>query len=330
MTGRVGRRMGVVLVAILALAGAIDGPGAAEEAAEETTEDKPKWSNATDLSIVVTEGNSTTSTIGFKNTLRRDWERAWFELKLDGVRSDTADDRFVLIDPNVTWLPGELPPPAAGTTISPSREADVERYFVEGKYGREITKSVEWNTGASWETNLDAGLLNRYIAFAGLGNIWADKEDLEFNTSYGLSFTYREEETPDPEKDDRFAGLRLSSHFLLGIGKTTTYKNEFTSNFNIADPGDYYLDMTNSLRVALSTHLALKVSLQSLFASEPALEEVDLKAFVILEDPDGVPGNGDEFFRTVSSGGAKLALGNTDIRKQGLDTIFRTSLVIKF
>jgi hypothetical protein len=80
----------------------------------------------------------------------------------------------------------------------------------------------------------------------------------------------------------------------------------------------------------LSKHLALKVSLQLLYEAEPALEEVDLVAFVTLIDPDGIPGNGDEFFQTVPSGGTEIVFGDTDIRKDELDSIFRTSLVINF
>jgi hypothetical protein len=49
-----------------------------------------------------------------------------------------------------------------------------------------------------------------------------------------------------------------------------------------------------------------------------------------LVNPDGVPGTGDERFRTVRSGGTKLVLGFADARKEKLDTIIRTALVIKF
>jgi hypothetical protein len=46
----------------------------------------------------------------------------------------------------------------------------------------------------------------------------------------------------------------------------------------------------------MSNHLALKESLQLTYAAEPALEEVDGIAHVLLVDPDGIPGSGDEFF----------------------------------
>jgi len=57
---------------------------------------------------------------------------------------------------------------------------------------------------------------------------------------------------------------------------------------------------------------------------------LDVIAFVQLINPDGIPGTGDERFRTLSSGGSKLVLGSGDARKDKLDTIFRTALVLKF
>ena len=47
---------------------------------------------------MVTSGNSDTETFGFKNFLRHRWERSQFRLRLEGVRSKTADDRFAVVD----------------------------------------------------------------------------------------------------------------------------------------------------------------------------------------------------------------------------------------
>ena len=64
--------------------------------------------------------------------------------------------------------------------------------------------------------------------------------------------------------------------------------------------------------------------------NEPALEsDLDVIAFVEVINPDGIAGSGDEIFRTLSSGGSKVVLGSADTRKDKLDTVFRTALVIK-
>ena len=78
-------------------------------------------------------------------------------------------------------------------------------------------------------------------------------------------------------------------------------------------------------------HVSLKVSIQWLYENEPALEsDLDVVAFVEVINPDGIPGSGDERFRTLSSGWSKLVLGSADARKDKLDTVFKTALVIKF
>ena len=81
----------------------------------------------------------------------------------------------------------------------------------------------------------------------------------------------------------------------------------------------------------MASRVSLKVSLQWLYENEPALEsDLDVIALVELINPDGIAGSGDEFFRTLSSGGSKLVLGSADARKDKLDTIFKTAIVIKF
>ncbi len=77
-------------------------------------------------------------------------------------------------------------------------------------------------------------------------------------------------------------------------------------------------------------------------AQEPAAEETRwseptelalgraVVARVTLIDPDGAPGSGDELFETVMDGGVLLDFGTGQIRKAGLDAIFRTALVISF
>ena len=47
-------------------------------------------------------------------------------------------------------------------------------------------------------------------------------------------------------------------------------------------------------------------------------------------DPDGAPGSGDELFEAVAAGGVEIDFGTGQIRKAGLDAIFRTALVISF
>jgi putative salt-induced outer membrane protein YdiY len=324
-------RTGIVLLVVAAMAlpwGTVDA-----QTDEDAEKEKP-WRNSTDLSFVVTEGNSDTSTFGLNNNFRWSWEdKARFRWKIEATRTDKADDRSLQVDPSFTWEPGEEGPGEDVTTtlVEPPSEPDVQIFFTEARYDRHIRERVAWNAGASWDRNVDAGILSRTILFGGMTNVfWDKKDELEFNLSYGLSFTDREEENPDPEKEDQFAGVRFTWDYLNKWGSVTTYENDLTTNVSLADLSDYFVNMTQAISVSMSKKLAIRVSLQWLYNAEPALEDVDVLARVEIVDPDGIPGSGDEFFLTVDSGGVEVELGEDQVRKKSLDTIFRTSLVIKF
>jgi hypothetical protein len=300
-------------------------------------QDKPKeppklgWSNSTDLSLVLTAGNSAAQTWGFTNKLRHVWKNARFDSEVNVVRSDTSDDRFFMVGPGIEFPVGGAPVNPPTSLIKPDPTRDVANYLISGSYERNITPGLFWNAGASWDRNDDAGILNRYIVHAGVGNTWVDTERRRFATSYGLSYTDREEEKPDPEADRRFAGARLGWDYIERFNVGTTFDNKFAANVNLSDATDYSFNTTSALTVAVVNHVSLKVSLQWLYENEPALEsDLDVIAFVEVINPDAIPGSGDESFRTVSSGGAKLVLGTADARKERLDTVFRTALVIKF
>ncbi|MDH3629174.1 MAG: DUF481 domain-containing protein [Acidobacteriota bacterium] len=298
------------------------------------TENTVGWANETELSLATTEGNSNTDSLAFKNSLTRSWKHSRLKLLFDGMRTNNADDRFLLIDPGQVFLPGEQPNLVATEVISPSKDPDAEKYFFEGRFTRKMLSGTRsWNTGGSWDRNEDAGILNRYIAFGGIGNHWIDGPKLNLETSYGLSYTDREEEEPDPEKEQEFLGFRLTADFDYLVRPTTTLSYDFTGNINFEDRSDYSIDTAASVSVAMSGRISLKASIQLLNNSEPALEDVDVIALLRLNDPDGTPGSGDEFFETVAGAGPdvfELTVSEGQARKSSHDTVVRTSLVIRF
>ena len=263
------------------------------------------WSNATDLSYVLTDGNSSARTLGFANRLQHVWPEARFRLDVTSVRSDTADDPFFRVDPGFVFPVGSVPD-VTFQLIKSTPTPDVANYLIGGQYDKNITEQFFWNAGASWDRNEDAGILHRYIAFAGVGNTWSDTENRQFSTSYGISYTDREEIEPDLEKDRRFGGARLGLIYLERLGDLTVFDSDFMTNVNLANPSDYSINTTNSLTVSMSERLSLKVSLQFLFENDPALEtNLDVIAQADLIDPDGIPGTGDELFETVAAGASR-------------------------
>jgi hypothetical protein len=106
------------------------------------TEEELGWSNSTNLSVVVAKGNADTQSFGLDNKLRHHWKQANFQLRLDLFQTNEADDRFLQIEPGLTWLPGEEEPTGSTTVVEPPIETEAARLFVEGKYDREIREDL--------------------------------------------------------------------------------------------------------------------------------------------------------------------------------------------
>ena len=150
--------VGTVVVAI---------PAAAED------EKKLGWENTAELSFVVTSGNSESETFGFKADSVRSWESSSLEFKAGAVRAQqTTLERFGISaapnDPAVPVLVQELE----------TTETTADIYYLKGRYNRDVTKRFFWFAGAGWDRNRPAGIENRYVGEAGVGNLWYDREDL--------------------------------------------------------------------------------------------------------------------------------------------------------
>lgn len=305
-------------------------PLAAQAPGDDNADDTPGWDNATELSVVRTGGNAETQTFGFSNTLRVQGTAQRLRLRFDGVRSRTGDERYLTLPPGIRFPLGGRPEQFETVVVQPPLDPEVEQYFVEGRYDRDLGERFLWHAGASWDRNREAGIRNRSMVFAGVGNTWADRESLALSTAYGFSYTAREEEEEDGFKANRFAGLRINGDYRQRLGTITTIDGALTMNVNVTDRSDYSLHTASGASVAITDYLSLRVSLQWLYEHQPALEEAAILARIALRDPDGIPSSGDELFETVANGGLTVDLGTGRLCKDALDTILRTALVISF
>lgn len=261
------------------------------------------WKDTAELGYVMTSGNSDSSTLGLKNTLVYDWESARFEMKLGAVRVESTPVPFF----------------AVGTATDFTREENdseltAESYFLNGRYDHNITDRFFWFAGAGWDRNTFAGIQNRYTAFGGVGNIWFDTETIKWRTDYALTATKQEDVIEQPDLDDTFLGVRLSSTFLYKWSESGSYGNDTILDENVDDTDDWRVNMTNWVAVNLSNHLALKVSLQWLYDNQPALIAAN------LFDATGAPVDAD----------LDGVQDQVAVEADELDSIFTTALVIKY
>ncbi len=262
-----------------------------------------RWKDSAELSYVVTSGNSDTQTFGFKNKLSKAWDSSSVEFNMGGVRSKATTTRIAIADPFNPSDPNDSP-----FDVHEERDLTAEAYYFNGRYDRKISDGFFWYAGAGWDRNRFSGIDNRYVAAAGVGNIWFDAETLKWRTDYSVTFTKQDDVVENPDFDDTFLGVRVTSAFLKKLGAATTYTNDTIFDENSDETSDFRGNMINSVSVQMSERLALKVSLQWLYDNDPAIKELDLYDV----DPD--------------RGGT--VQGTVTVELDELDSIFTTSLVI--
>ncbi|MBI3450316.1 MAG: DUF481 domain-containing protein [Acidobacteria bacterium] len=263
--------------------------------------DGPKlgWADSAEFSYVATSGNTETQTLGFKDKLTRTWERSLFTLNAGGIRVETTTtDRFAVGTTS-----------SFGVTENKQTVVTAENYFLNGRFDHKISDHFFWFGGAGWDRNTFAGIQNRYTAFGGVGNIWADSDTFKWRTDYGATYTHQEEVVSDPTTQDSFAGLRLSSALARKLGGSTAYTNDTVVDENLNDTKDLRATMTNSLSVSMTKRLAVKISLQWLYDNRPSFKDIDLFAPGTPPTPTGT---------------------KVPFELARLDTIFTTSLVVNF
>ena len=261
--------------------------------AQEEEEQQLGWTNVADLSIVVTTGNSSTSTFAVDDKLGRKWTSSELGFRFGLLRTQTTDERFAVGMPDDFDVIEDL-----------TRELDNERYYVSGQYQRNISSNLFWLAGGGWDKDSNAGIENRTVLFGGVGNTWRDTEQTSFKTDYAVTFTKRVDEIQDPTRDETFSEARLASDFQQKLNASNRIDSNFVFFLNVSDASDYRFDTINSFTANMNSIFALRFSIQFLYQNFPALQEID------LQNVNGLP------------------LGEVVVRKKKLDTVLKFSFLV--
>lgn len=227
-------------------------------------EEKDPWKNKAQVSGVWSGGNSESHSFGAGAHFNyKTDDHAWF-LKLSGVRAEsTSFTRY-----------------AVGTVdnyeVVEESETRVteEKYQMSSRYDHSISERLLWFVGADWERNEFAGIDNRISGSAGLGNAWMDTDTLKFKTHYGLEYTKEDLLTAPPGYDDSFSSFTAGYGLWAKFTKTTLFEQDFKFASNLEESGDFRADLKSALSVTMTDRLALAMSLNIQYDSNPAFEEV--------------------------------------------------------
>lgn len=263
-------RRALATAALLVLAGGLTGPAAvhAQDDGEE-----PGWYWDAELTLVLTAGNSSSSTVGAAAGVRRLWEATEFRLRAGGLRSESGT-----VSRTAVGTPADFE-----VVEDTDLELTAESYFVRTRVNRDVSERFFVYGGAGWERNTFAGFDARFSLVGGAGNTWIEREEMRLLTDYGLTYTIQEDVIDDPDTADSFAGLRVSAEFFRRLTGTTGFLSELTLDENLNETEDLRADFTNSVHIEISEVLALRTSLQLLYDNLPSLTTV------ALEQPAGTP-----------------------------------------
>ena len=200
-------------------------------------------------------GNSESFTFGVGATLKRIWTNS--ELRFDAGGSQTES--------------GLTTRTAIGTTSDytieevTKTEKTAELYFARGRYDYNFTEFLYALGGVDWLRNRFAGIDNRFLIAAGVGNTWAKEENIRFKTDYSFTYTFQNDIVENPLTKSKFPGLRFSYDFWYKLTASTEFESIFIADWNLDNTDDVRIDFTNSLPISISEIFTLKPTLQLLW-----------------------------------------------------------------
>ena len=233
--------------------------------------DAPGLYASADLSYVLTSGNSSSSSLGFKGDLTRRFTRHSIGFAAGGIRASSSPDARYAVG---TPLDFEVQVPEA--------EPTAEAYYGRGRYEFKLSDRLFYTLGAGWERNRFSGIENRWVVDTGMGYVLLNSDRVGLRGAAGLTYT-SEDFTVDDGGDGSFLGARAGWDFRYGLLATTTFTHTLIFDQSFEDSSDQRIDAQFGLRVAMSAKLGLKVNWRILFDNQPASAEIPLFA------PGGAP-----------------------------------------
>ena len=267
----------VAAVALLTFASLARAQQNAAPTAKTATDDKAfkidapgLYANA-DLSYVLTSGNSSTSSLGFKGDVTRRFTRHSIGFAAGGIRTSSSPDARVAVG-----TPDDF------EVRIPDAEPTAAAYYARGRYDYKLTERLFYTAGAGWERNRFSGIENRWVVDTGLGYVFVNTDRTLFRGAAGITYT-SEDFTVDDGGDGSFVGGRVGWDFRHKLFATPTLTHSFIFDQSFEDGSDSRVDAQFGLHVAMNAKLGLKVNWRILYDNQPAFAEVPLFT------PGGVP-----------------------------------------
>lgn len=253
-----------------------------------------KWKVSTELSYVVTGGNSPVSTFSLANTASKKWDKNAVIFKTYILRGNSTTTTMTAVG-----TPDEYVIDEQKTT-----KLVAENYVLSGQYDRTLSRAVTAQVSFNWDRNKFSGIASRFVLTAGTGFPIIQQKNTTLKTDTSLTFTLRKY-VADITRS--FAGFRIVTAFEQKFSAQAAYLTSILFDDNLKRTVDWRLDWANIVSAPISKSLSLKTSLRTVYAHSPATRAIELFDSI-----------GDDLGETVS------------IPLKKLDVYFTNSLVISF
>jgi putative salt-induced outer membrane protein YdiY len=310
--GRSGYLAFVFLVTV-ALSGAFVQTGYAQEdravdedalstLAPEDDPDEPLagFYDTADLSLVITGGNSSSTSFGFRNLAEYYWPSSSLRFDAGGL-STTARSR----EDRVAVGTGE----GDFEVVDGDRQKTAENFFANLRFDKDLSERWFAFAIAGWNRNTFAGFDNRWQGALGLGWIAVDTDRTTLR--FDLAGTYTSEDPIVGPVND-FAGLRFGYDYIQRLGENSNFYSTLILDENLKNTDDLRADWYNAIEVSITDLIFLKTSFRVQWRNDPLFEELP------LFDSNGDP--------VLTPGGDQVSV---PAQLDPVDTYFLTSLVLK-
>ena len=228
------------------------------------------YANA-DLSYVLTSGNSSSSSLGFKGDVTRRFTRQSISFSAGGIRASSSPDVRIAVGT-----------PSDFEVQIPEAEPTAEAYYGRGRYDYKLSERLYYTLGGGWERNRFSGIENRWVIDTGIGYIFLNNARTSFRGAAGITYT-SEDYTVSSGQDGSFIGARVGWDFRQQLFSATTFSHSFIGDQSFEDSAARRFDAQFGVHVAMNARLGLKVNWRILYNNLPPSTEIPLLG------PGGVP-----------------------------------------
>ncbi len=227
--------------------------------------DAPGLCANADLSYVLTSGNSSSSSLGFKGDVTERWGKHSLGFAAGGIRASSS--------PEVRIAVGT---PGAYEVQVPDAEPTAEAYYGRGRYDYKLSDRLFYALGAGWERNRFAGIENRWVLDTGIGYIFVNNTRTSFRGAAGITYTTEDYAATEVGRDGSFIGARIGWDFRQKLLESTTLTHSFIFDQSLEDSAARRFDAQFGVHVAMSARLGLKLNWRILHNNQPPFTALPL------------------------------------------------------